>query len=298
MSAKNKTLLSVVLAVRNEEKNLSRCLASVTSLHPEIVVVDGESSDKTVEIARKFGARVIAASHEVNFHINKQKALEAASGEWVLLLDADEALTPELSSEIAAILPTSEFEIRSRCVPNTAKRLFLKHQRLIEIRDSVNPNLNGETVAFYVPRRNMFMGKPLLHGGSYPDGVIRLFKRGRAHLPHKDVHEQPVVDGRTDWLYNDLLHYDSPTFSKYVARANRYTNLTAEQLFKKKVALNFFNDIQYLLWLPAITFLRLFLRHKGYKDGFPGLVWALFSALHFALAYMKLRDLYTHAHSH
>jgi hypothetical protein len=93
------------------------------------------------------------------------------------------------------------------------------------------------------------------------------------------------------WLENDLIHYDSPTFGKYIARANRYTSLTAARLKEAGVELNRYNDFSYLIAKPTATFLKLFLRHRGYKDGFPGFVFALFSSFHQALAYMKLKDL-------
>ena len=118
--------------------------------------------------------------------------------------------------------------------------------------------------------------------------MIRLIKNGKARFPAKSVHEQIEVDGKVGWLVNDLLHYDSQTFSKYIVRANRYTSLTALRLVDEGVGLSWFNDMKYLLIKPMTTFLSLYYRHRGYRDGFPGFVWALFSGLHHSLAYMKL----------
>src|SRR5581483_1412425 len=98
-------------------------------------------------------------------------------------------------------------------LPN--KKLFQRHQAILEARDGKIGDEEGEYNAFFFPRLNYFLGKYLRHGGVYPDGVIRLFRKGKAYLPCKDVHEQMVVKGKVGWLQNDLYHYDSPTFARY-----------------------------------------------------------------------------------
>ena len=133
--------LSVVLATFNEEKNLPLCLQSVKDLADEIIVVDGTSKDKTVEIAKKFGAKVLVTSNPKNFHINKQKAIDLASNEWILQLDADELVSTELKEEIKGILEEKESKI-----------------------------------GYWIPRKNWFLGKFLLKGGQYPDPTLRLYK--------------------------------------------------------------------------------------------------------------------------
>jgi len=284
----NKNKLSVVLATRNEEANIGRCLESVKNFADEIVVVDENSTDKTREIAREYGAKVFLEPHHDIFHITKQKALEKATGEWVLQLDADEKVTPELANEIKEVINMSQGEIKKRFDVDIPKMFhFKKHQRLVEERDGKIGKNTGEVVAFFIPRLNMFLGRPLKFGGVYPDGVIRLIKNGKARFPQKSVHEQMKIDGEVSWLFNDLKHYDSPTMKRYLARFNRYTDLRAQELADKRVPKNPFFFIHYSIFLPLYTFLNIYLRHKGLLDGPQGFLWAFFSAMHFPAAYFK-----------
>jgi glycosyltransferase involved in cell wall biosynthesis len=249
--------LSVVLAVHNEALNIGACLESVRAIADEIIVVDGKSMDKTVDIAKGYGAKVIDTTNKVMFHINKQLAIDAASGDWILQLDADEVIDKELSVFIKKIIVQTKTDS-----------------------------------AYWIKRKNLFLGRFLTKGGQYPDPVIRLFRRGKAKLPQKSVHEQMSVDGTTGWADGHLLHYNAPTFSRYITNANRYTSLTAQEMHNNQVRLTIINDFDFLVFKPLVTFLKLFFRHRGYVDGFPGFVFALFSGLHYAIAYMKLGDLY------
>ncbi len=285
--------LSVTLATRNEEKNIGACLESIKDIADEIIIFDEHSSDKTVEIAKKYGALVFDTDHESNFHITKVKANEKAKGEWILQLDADERLSKELAAEIAMVIGMNDEQIRKyldeKAKKNSKKAgLFQRHQSLIESRDGkLEAGRKMEICAFYLPRVNYFLGKPLIHGGVYPDGVIRLFKKGKAHLPAHDVHEQMKVDGETAWLYGDLEHHDSPTFNRYLSRANRYTDLTAEEMKKQKIGLGVITLLRYSFIKPLAFFLKLYIRHLGILDGMRGFIWSLFSALHFPIAYFK-----------
>ena len=283
--------LSVALATYNEEENIGRNLGVIKEIADEIVIVDGSSTDKTVEIAKKYGAKVVVTDNPPIFHINKQKALDACQGDWILQLDADEEVTKELAQEIKEVLRLSAKKLEERRIDSPKKKLFLKHQRLVEERDGKVGTEKGEIVAFWVPRKNYFMGRCLIYGGVYPDGVIRLAKKGKARFPCKSVHEQIEIEGRTAWLENSLIHYDSPTFARYLSRADRYTSLTAKELRKKGVRINFINHFYYFLVKPIKIFLSLYFRHKGFLDGFPGFVWALFSGFHYPLAYIKLWEL-------
>lgn len=275
--------LSVVLATRNEEENIGRCLESVKHVADEIIIVDEESSDKTREIAEKLGAKVFLEPHHDIFHITKQKALDKASGEWILQLDADEVVTPELAKEIGLVIRNQKLEI-----PPGKIRLFERHQKLLETRDGrIGTGSGGQIAGYFIPRRNMFLGKPLIHAGVYPDGVIRLVKNGFARFPQKSVHEQIEIDGEVSWLGSDLLHYDSPTLKKYLMRLNRYTDLHAEELENKKVPKNALYFIVYSLFKPAATFFNLYFRHLGFLDGVRGFLWSFFSATHFPVAYFK-----------
>lgn len=279
--------LSICLATYNEEANIGACLESVKDIADEVIIVDGSSSDKTVEIAKKYHAKVTVTENHPIFHINKQKAMDLARGEWILQLDADERVSKELAREIMRVIKMTKEELEEyeETLPN--RNLFLRHQELVEARDGVTGKKTGEYVAFYVPRLNYFLGKYLRYGGVYPDGVIRLIKRGKAYLPCKDVHELMVVDGRVGWLQHDLLHYDSPTFARYITRNNRYINLITDQLKEEDVAKDVKNSVDYLLVKPIYWFLMTQIRHKGILDGAQGIIFSFFSALRFPRAYWR-----------
>lgn len=283
-----KMKLSVVLATRNEEANIERCLESIKNIADEIIVVDEYSTDKTRDIAKKYNAKVYLEKHHDIFHITKQKALEKASGSWILQLDADEVVTKELSDEIFNVVNMTESELLEKISTITSKTgLFERHQALIEERDGKVGSNNNEVVGFFIPRRNIFLGKPLIHAGVYPDGVIRLVKNGKARFPQRSVHEQISLDGKVGWLQNDLDHYDSPTFKRYIDRANRYTDLTAAKFATDGTARSLGRFLYYTFIKPAVVFLNLFFRHSGFLDGPRGFLWSFFSATHFPIAYFK-----------
>lgn len=288
--------LSVVLATRNEAENIAKCLSSVKNIASEIIIFDEESIDMTCEIAKKFGAKVFKVKHQTNFHITKQKAIDAATGDWVLQLDADERVSPGLAKEIVEVINSDNNKLLKNVITPSSGRLkftfrkqslFSRHQHLIEEREGHLGKSTGEVVAFFVPRRNYFLGAPLIHAGVYPDGVIRLIKRGKAHLPAKSVHELMEVDGEVGWLFNDLEHHESPTLTRYLARMNRYTDLHARELKDKKVPANYLYMFLYSFLLPTLYFLRLYFRHLGFLDGMRGFIWSVFSSLHYPISYFK-----------
>lgn len=245
--------LSVVLATYNEEKNIEDCIKSFSDIADETIIFDESSKDKTREIAERLGAKVFKVDHEALFHKTKQKAIDKAQFEWILQMDADERITPDLNKEIVEVI-------------NDEKNIYS---------------------AFYIKRKNYFVGKWMKGGGMWPDAVIRLFKKGKASLPQKDVHEQMIVDGEVATLKEPMDHFTSPTFKKYLINANRYTTLSAFEFENKKLKINIFTFINYVFIKPIITFLNLFIRHKGFRDGLHGFVFDLFSGLHFPIAYFK-----------
>lgn len=254
-----KPKLSVALAVYNEQDNLGPCLDSIKSLASEIVIVDGGSSDQTQAIAQSFGAKVIVEENRANFHINKQHAIDACTSNWILQLDADERVSSML---------------------------------LEEIRKTITADLSAGALAqadaYYLKRRNYFLGRWMNKGGMYPDPVIRLFRKGRAHLPAASVHELMTVDGTLKWLQNDLLHIADPSFTRYLLRSNRYTSLQATDWLKEgKIGRGFGSIVLYMILKPLIRFLSIYVRHKGFMDGFPGFVFAWYSGLHIASSYVK-----------
>lgn len=278
--------LSVVLATFNEEKNLSDCLESVKDIADEIVVVDGSSSDSTVEIAKKFSSKIHITDNHPIFHINKQKALERATNEWILQMDADERVSLPLRNEIKKILTFTEKELEDYQSKLPDLKLFKRHQALLEERDG-KIGTQGPYVAFFIPRLNYFLGRYLRYGGVYPDGVIRLVKRNKAHFPCVSVHEQIAVNGKVGWLQNPLYHQDSPTFKRYLERNQRYINLIAEELKSANLKPNLFNSIKYLFILPLHWFILTFIRHKGFLDSWQGFVFSFFSSLRFPRAYLN-----------
>ncbi len=247
--------LSLCIATFNEEKNIHYPLNSAYDFIDEVVVVDGGSTDKTVEIVKSYGkkVRVISTDNPRMFHENKQKALLAAKGDWIIQLDADEELTEELRQEILSIVNNKN-------------------------------SLDG----YWFPRKNWFLTRFLEKGGVYPDYTIRLYKRGTAKFPCKDVHENVEVKGEVGYMKNPLLHYADPDFSRYLMRWDRYTTLEVEKMSKDN-KLSFFS---YMIWKPKMTFLKMYFRHKGFMDGFPGFVFALFSSIRFWVIYIKWRVKY------
>ncbi|HUV42543.1 MAG TPA: glycosyltransferase family 2 protein [Patescibacteria group bacterium] len=282
-----KDKISVALATYNEEENLGECLELVKDLADEIIIVDGSSQDKTVEIAKEYGAKVTITNNPPIFHINKQKALEACQGEWILQLDADERVTEALSKEIKMITSLSDKKINRYQKIITKRELFLRHQRIVEKRDGRIGQDKGEYAGFFVARLNYFLGKYLRYGGVYPDGVIRLVKNGKAHFPCQDVHEQIVIKGKVGWLQNDLLHYADTTFKKYLQRNSKYINLIVAEFKEKKLSKNPIQSLNYFLIKPIYWFFLTLFRHKGILDGFQGIVFSFFSALRFPRAYWR-----------
>jgi glycosyltransferase involved in cell wall biosynthesis len=248
-----KNKLSVVLATRNEELNLEKCLQAVKHIADEIVIVDEKSGDDTLNIARKFKAKVISVEHQDNFHINKNIAIDKATGDWILQLDADEVVSKELAHEIKTIVGT-------------------------------DTEYNG----FWVNRRNWFLDRFLTKGGQYPDPTLRLYRKGKGRLPARDVHEQAVVEGKVGHLKNDLLHYRDLSFEKYLEGFNRYSSFIASQLESKRVSFSLGNTCKYLILKPLQIFLTIYIRHRGYVDGKPGFIFSLFSGLIYPVAYIKL----------
>lgn len=283
----NNKLLSVAIATYNEELNIGKCLDSVKEIADEIIIVDGGSIDKTVEIAEKYQAKITITDNPSIFHLNKQKALDLCSGQWILQLDADEIVSANLRDEIFKIIKMNNREIEEYEMNLPKSQLFTRHQQLVEKRDGKIGSASDEYVAFFVPRLNYFLGKYLKYGGVYPDGVIRLVKRGKAMFPCRSVHEQIAIDGKVGWLQNDLIHMADPTFKRYLQRNNRYIDLIAAELKDTNLPKNWRNALAYFFLKPISWFLLTQIRHKGIFDGYQGIIFSFFSALRFPRAYWR-----------
>lgn len=264
-----KPTISVVLATYNEEKNLPQCLESVKDFVDEIIIVDGTSSDNTVEVAKRYTKKVYIVPNQQNFHINKQIAIDKATMDWVLQLDADERVTPELTKEIREVVSP-----KSQVAGKESKN---------DRRPTTDDRING----YWIPRKNWFLGKYLMKGGVYPDYTLRLYRKGKGHLPQKDVHEQAIVQGKVGYLKNPLEHMADPYFGRYLYRFDRYTDLIAKELKEKNIKKNAINYFKYVIILPIWWFLSVYIRHKGFIDGWQGFVWAFFSALRFPTGFIK-----------
>ncbi|MGB9707529.1 MAG: glycosyltransferase family 2 protein [Microgenomates group bacterium] len=280
--------LSLCIATYNEEKNIHYPLDSAIDIVDEVVLVDGGSTDKTVEIAKSYGkkVRVIKSNNPPMFHQNKQKAIEAAKGEWILQLDADEALSDELKKEIVELLNGQIFNKEKKDNNLTLKQFN-----------------NSDFAAFWIPRKNWFLTRFLTKGGAYPDYTIRLYKNGVARFPCRDVHENVEIINQKSkiknqklligYLKNPILHYADPDFSRYLMRWDRYTTLEIQnpkfklQNEKKNQILMFF---EFMIWKPVTTFFSMYLRHLGFLDGFAGFVFALFSSIRFWVIYVKFKS--------
>jgi len=268
--------LSLCLITFNEEKNIHYPLDSAYDLADEVVLVDGGSTDKTIEIAKSYGdkVRIIKTNNPKNFLINKQKAIEEAKGEWILQLDADEELSSELKQEIKKLFKPVSLESR---VQNSESSVDPKTNSEFSI-------LNFKFCGYNIPRKNWFLTRFLMKGGVYPDYVLRLYKKEGANFDLKDVHENVKIKGEVGYLKSPILHYADPNFGRYLARWNRYTTFEAEKLAKEGKKLNFF---VYFFIKPHWWFLKTYFRHKGFMDGFPGFVFSLFSSIRFWSIYVK-----------
>jgi len=249
----NPPLLSVAIITFNEETNLLRTLASV-QWAAEIIVVDSGSTDRTVEMARCFGAHVIKRPWP-GFAAQKNFAIEQCIGTWVLTLDADEELSPELQQEVRALLVS-----------------------------------NPTTDAYFLRRRNLFLGRWVKRGGFYPDAKLRLFRRTSAAFQFEDrpVHETITFSGPAATLQHDLIHHAYPTLSTYIEHMDRYSSLGAEILIRKgrnsASPLAFVTNV-YLV--PQLTFLWNYIFRGGFLDGREGLLLHLYHATYTSWKYAK-----------
>ena len=243
--------LSVAIITRNEEANLARTLGSV-AWADELVVLDSGSSDGTEEIARSFRARFFLEEWK-GFAAQKNSALEKCSCDWVLSLDADEALSDELAREVWELLEN-------------------------------DPPLDGYTLA----RRNLFLGRWMRFGGFYPDPKLRLFRRGAAEFEARPVHETVHFVGKAGRLKGDLVHDAYPTLAAYITHMDRYSTLGAEHARRSgrpTLALTAF--AANVLLNPAATFLYNYFVRLGFLDGREGLLLHLYHSVYVSWKYAK-----------
>jgi glycosyltransferase involved in cell wall biosynthesis len=271
-------LLSVVIITYNEEANIGRTLASVQSLvangKGEIIVVDSGSSDRTVEVAKSYGAEVFVEDWK-GYAAQKNSAIDKANGDWILSLDADEEVDSELSEELGRSgdnLPTAAGEW------------------CLTMRQSGNLEyLKGAPIAFLIRRKNYFLGRWMKRGGFWPDPKLRLLRRGAGRFEDRAVHEDIRVNGSTKLIPRGaLVHHSYPTLSDYIEHMNRYSSLGAEMVLAKgKVRFSFIN----IFLRPLFTFIYNYFFRLGFLDGREGLLLHLYHAEYVSWKYAKAWEL-------
>jgi glycosyltransferase involved in cell wall biosynthesis len=271
--------LSVVIITYNEEANIGRTLASVQPLvadgKGEIIVVDSGSTDRTVEVAKAYGAKVFVEEWK-GYAPQKNSAIDKAAGDWILSLDADEEVDSELNEELTGA--------RGDNLPRTAGEWCLIMQQSGDLQD-----LKGAPVAFLVRRKNYFLGRWIRRGGFWPDSKLRLFRRATGRFEDRAVHEDVRVQGPTKLIpQGALIHHSYPTLSDYIEHMNRYSSLGAEMVVAKgKVRFSFIH----IVLRPLSTFVYNYFFRLGFLDGCEGLLLHLYHAVYVSWKYAKAWEL-------
>ncbi len=241
---------SVVITAYNEENKIEECLKSV-GFADEIILINNSSTDKTIEIAKRYTSNIFTKPNYPMLNINKNFGFSKANGEWILNLDADERVTPELEKEIKSEIQQPKSEI------------------------------NG----YWIPRKNIIFGKWIKHTGWYPDHQLRLFKKGKGQFPEKHIHEMIKLTGKTNYLKNPILHYNYETIEQFLNKLiNIYTPNEAEQL----LANGYILDLRDAIRFPAREFVSRFFAREGYKDGFHGLILSLLMAFYHFVVFVNI----------
>ncbi len=243
--------LSVIIITKNEAADIRSCLESV-SWADEIIVVDSASTDDTVAICKERRAQVHVVHDWPGFGPQKNRALACASREWVLSLDADERVTPELQKEIEAVT-----------------------------------RAEGGPAAYDIPRLSSYCGRFMRHSGWYPDYVTRLFRRGKARFSDDLVHERLIVDGGTGKLENRILHYAFRDFEEVLRKVDQYSTAGAQRLHAKGRRASISGAVLRGIW----SFVRTYVLKLGFLDGREGFMLAVSNAEGTYYRYVKLLQL-------
>lgn len=239
--------LSAIIITRNESVNIADCLSSL-NFADEIVVLDSSSTDNTADIARALGAKVSVTSDWPGFGVQKNRALALAQGDWILSVDADERVTPELKAEILLVISNSSH-------------------------DSV----------YRIPRLSSYCGQFMQHSGWNPDHVTRLFRRGRANFSDDLVHERLVTTESIGTLRSRIVHLSFPNFESVLDKVNRYSTAGALSMQKKGRSANLWSALAHGVW----AFFRTYFLRLGFLDGQLGLALAISNAEGTYYRYLK-----------
>jgi len=242
-----KISLSVVILAKNEEKNIEACLKSVYGWADEIILVDDESTDKTVEIARRYTDKICQRKMD-KYGTQVNWALTKTNNDWNLLLDGHEIVTEELKQEIKE-----------------------------------NLKISSDSVAFAIPIKNYIGNYWVRYGGWYPANKVRLFRKDKFRYEEVGVHPRVFIDGKCGRLTKDIIHKGYPDIEHFLFSLNRQTTQEAQKWLdtKRKMSLG------HIIWRTFDRFFRRYLRKKGYKDGFYGFIVAFFDSLYQILSYLK-----------
>lgn len=243
--------LTVIIITYNEEENIRDCLESVRWAD-EVVIFDSYSNDNTVKICREYTEKIFF-NEWLGFGKQKNLCIEKASFDWILNLDADERITPELKGEIQDAL-----------------------------------NRDNEYDGYYIARKNYFNKKWIRYGGWYPDFNLRLFKKERGRFKEREVHEKIELEGRTGYFKKPLEHHTYKDIGDFLRRLNKYSTLSARELYKNKKRAGY-SDI---LLRPPFTFFKMYILKRGFFDGYLGLLLALMYSFYTFSKYTKLKELY------
>jgi glycosyltransferase involved in cell wall biosynthesis len=223
--------LSLIVIAKNEEASIERCLQSAAGIADEIVLVDSGSTDRTLEIAREFGAKILQPEDWPGFGPQKQRAQEAASGEWILSLDSDEWMRENLVREIREVL-----------------------------------NDPSAAAGYRMPRRNRFIGRIVRHGGWWPDHVLRLYRRDKGRFNDNLVHESVIVEGEVRTLKNPIEHNTIVSAADAEGKVERYSRIAAQELLARGRKCSAFEA----RLRGAAAYLRSFVLQLGFLDGATG----------------------------
>jgi len=241
----DKIPVSVAIVTKDEERNIGDALESVRDFD-DIVVVDAFSEDRTVDICRNYTQRIY--QHEwPGFSRQKQRAVDYAKNAWVLILDADERVTPQLKDEMMEEIS------------------------------------GGAYCGFYIPRKNYFLGKWIHHSGWWPDYTLRIFRKDTACVEQREVHEKVIVNGVTKHLKSPLQHYTYRTLGDYMKKMQNYSTLAAKEIVRQKGRPSRFS----LLLNPLAVFVKMYFLRQGFRDGIHGFMLAVLYAFQAFLKYAK-----------
>jgi glycosyltransferase involved in cell wall biosynthesis len=283
--------LSVVIITHNEEANIGRTLKSVQTLvsdgKGEIIVVDSGSTDRTVEIAKSLGAKVFVEEWK-GFAAQKNSAIDKATGDWILSLDADEEVSVDLRKTLADSLEAID---RLQASKRVSSHPQLIEDAKLEVNHHVVTSFDERFAGLWIPRKNEFLGRWIKHGGFWPDPKLRLFCRGSGKFEDRAVHEIVTLHGSAGRITcGALIHHSYPALYDYIEHMNRYSSLGAEMAVAKNKGKIGFSVINIVL-RPFATFIYNYFFRLGFLDGREGLLLHLYHAVYVSWKYAKAWEL-------